>query len=69
MAEEEGKDQLNEESRTFEELGVCEPLVNACKKRGWLNPTRIQIESIPHALGGDFSSKLNLMTWWLLVLV
>lgn len=44
--------QQDEEVKTFEELGVCEQLVNACKGRGWLNPTKIQVEAIPHALEG-----------------
>ncbi|KAK4778139.1 hypothetical protein SAY87_018326 [Trapa incisa] len=41
-----------EEVKTFEELGICEQLVDACKTRGWLKPTRIQVEAIPPALEG-----------------
>ncbi|EEF48776.1 DEAD-box ATP-dependent RNA helicase 10 [Ricinus communis] len=41
-----------EEVKTFKELGVCDQLVTACDNLGWKNPTKIQIESIPHALEG-----------------
>jgi len=39
-------------SKTFEELGVCEPLVLACQQMGFTKPTQIQQESIPMALAG-----------------
>lgn len=42
----------NEESKTFESLGVCEELVEACKNLGWNTPSKIQVEAIPHALEG-----------------
>ncbi|CAI0450419.1 unnamed protein product [Linum tenue] len=42
----------NEEVKTFKDLGICEELANACDTLGWKNPTKIQVESIPHALEG-----------------
>ncbi|KAJ4843336.1 hypothetical protein Tsubulata_026709 [Turnera subulata] len=49
-----------EEVKTFEELGICEPLAEACDRLGWKNPTKIQVEAIPHALEGrDFLSFLS----------
>ncbi|XP_050223063.1 DEAD-box ATP-dependent RNA helicase 10 [Mercurialis annua] len=41
-----------EELKTFKELGVCEQLISACDNLGWKNPTKIQVEAIPHALEG-----------------
>lgn len=43
-----------EETKTFESLGVCEELVEACKSLGWNTPSRIQVEAIPYALEGLF---------------
>ncbi|XP_010922176.1 DEAD-box ATP-dependent RNA helicase 10 [Elaeis guineensis] len=40
------------EQKTFSGLGVCEQLVEACDNLGWKNPTKIQVEAIPHALEG-----------------
>ncbi|KAL6718894.1 ribosomal RNA processing protein [Lecanora helva] len=40
------------ESKTFQDLGVIEPLCDACKALGYTTPTPIQAESIPLALGG-----------------
>ncbi|CAI9088009.1 OLC1v1022236C1 [Oldenlandia corymbosa var. corymbosa] len=37
---------------SFKDLGVSEQLAEACDNLGWKEPTRIQIESIPHALDG-----------------
>ena len=37
---------------TFESLGVCAELCQITKSIGWLNPTKIQQESIPAALEG-----------------
>jgi len=37
---------------SFKELGVCEDLIQACTRMGWHHPTRIQKESLPHALQG-----------------
>ncbi|CAI0555509.1 unnamed protein product [Linum tenue] len=42
----------HEEVKTFKDLGICEELANACDTLGWKNPTKIQVESIPHALEG-----------------
>ncbi|KAF8389327.1 hypothetical protein HHK36_026021 [Tetracentron sinense] len=41
-----------EEVKTFESLGLCEQLVEACDSLGWKNPSKIQVEAIPHALEG-----------------
>ncbi|KAI6704094.1 hypothetical protein NL676_013230 [Syzygium grande] len=41
-----------EEVKTFKELGICERLLEACDTLGWKNPTKIQVEAIPHALEG-----------------
>ncbi|XP_030457077.1 DEAD-box ATP-dependent RNA helicase 10-like isoform X1 [Syzygium oleosum] len=41
-----------EEVKTFKELGICEQLLEACDTLGWKNPTKIQVEAIPHALEG-----------------
>ncbi|GJN09270.1 hypothetical protein PR202_ga27260 [Eleusine coracana subsp. coracana] len=37
---------------TFAELGLCPELVEACDAMQWKRPTRIQAETIPHALEG-----------------
>ncbi|XP_059657892.1 DEAD-box ATP-dependent RNA helicase 10 [Cornus florida] len=41
-----------EVGKSFKDLGVCEQLVEACDSLGWKNPSKIQAESIPHALEG-----------------
>ncbi|KAG8642513.1 DEAD-box ATP-dependent RNA helicase 10 isoform X2 [Manihot esculenta] len=41
-----------EEVKTFKDLGICEQLSDACDDLGWKNPTKIQVEAIPHALEG-----------------
>ena len=46
------EEENREEVKSFKELGVCEPLVEACGKLGWEAPTKIQAEAIPHALEG-----------------
>ncbi|XP_020522420.1 DEAD-box ATP-dependent RNA helicase 10 isoform X2 [Amborella trichopoda] len=50
--EEEVKKADVEREDTFKSLGVCDQLVDACVNLGWKTPTKIQIESIPHALQG-----------------
>ncbi|KAK6229043.1 hypothetical protein SCA6_017994 [Theobroma cacao] len=47
MAEEE-----KEEIKSFKDLRLCDELVEACDSLGWKNPTKIQVEAIPHALEG-----------------
>ena len=37
---------------TFESLGVCEPLCEACNTAGWMTATRIQREVLPYAFQG-----------------
>ncbi|KAL2927847.1 DEAD-box ATP-dependent RNA helicase 10 [Bienertia sinuspersici] len=46
------EENLEEVVKSFEELGVCEPLIEACAKLGWNTPTKIQSDAIPHALEG-----------------
>ena len=46
--EQESKDEESEQ--TFSQLGVAEPLCQACESLGWKKPSKIQIESIPVAL-------------------
>ncbi|KAL6994291.1 DEAD-box ATP-dependent RNA helicase 10, partial [Sarracenia purpurea var. burkii] len=41
-----------EEIKSFEGLGVCDQLVEACDNLGWKHPSKIQAEAIPHALEG-----------------
>eukprot|EP01061_Rhynchopus_euleeides_P015460 TRINITY_DN26402_c0_g2_i1.p1 TRINITY_DN26402_c0_g2~~TRINITY_DN26402_c0_g2_i1.p1 ORF type:complete len:506 (+),score=233.68 TRINITY_DN26402_c0_g2_i1:108-1520(+) len=45
---------LDEETKVvgFADLGVCPELCKACEEQEWTAPTRIQVESIPHALKG-----------------
>jgi len=40
------------EKKTFQELGVIDPLCEACEKMGFKRPTPIQVGAIPHALAG-----------------
>lgn len=40
------------ERPTFKALGICEPLCEAAAALKWTAPTRIQAETIPHALAG-----------------
>lgn len=40
------------ERPTFKSLGICEPLCEAAAALKWTAPTRIQAETIPHALAG-----------------
>ncbi|KAF6136844.1 hypothetical protein GIB67_043233 [Kingdonia uniflora] len=39
--------------KSFRELGICEELAMACESLGWKNPSKIQLEAIPHALQGN----------------
>ena len=41
-----------EESKTFEKLGIVDSLCDACTKLGYQTPTAIQNEAIPLALEG-----------------
>ncbi|WCJ31285.1 ATP-dependent rRNA helicase RRP3 [Euphorbia peplus] len=41
-----------EEVKTFKDLGICDELVEACDNLNWKNPTKIQVEALPHALEG-----------------
>ncbi|CAI2348420.1 unnamed protein product [Caenorhabditis sp. 36 PRJEB53466] len=41
-----------EEEKTFAELGVSQPLCDACQRLGWLKPSKIQQAALPHALQG-----------------
>ena len=42
----------NNNNNTFQGLGVCEQLCEACTALGWTNPTPIQMETLPLALQG-----------------
>ncbi|XP_074306910.1 DEAD-box ATP-dependent RNA helicase 10-like [Silene latifolia] len=46
------EEENHEQSKSFKELGVCDALVEACTALGWTRPTKIQCDSIPHALQG-----------------
>ncbi|XP_074306911.1 DEAD-box ATP-dependent RNA helicase 10-like [Silene latifolia] len=46
------EEENHEESKSFKELGVCDALIEACTALGWTRPTKIQSDSIPHALQG-----------------
>ena len=39
-----------ESEKTFADLGIVEPLCQACESLGWKKPSKIQVESIPIAL-------------------
>ncbi|CAO4370580.1 unnamed protein product [Caenorhabditis nigoni] len=41
-----------EEEKTFAELGVSQPLCDACLRLGWTKPSKIQQAALPHALQG-----------------
>ncbi|KAL4361421.1 hypothetical protein GQ457_04G037740 [Hibiscus cannabinus] len=45
-------DEAKEEIKSFKDLGLCDELVEACDSFGWKNPTKIQVEAVPHALKG-----------------
>ena len=57
-AEEKPKEELK--STTFEALGVCEELCEACVSLQWAQPTEIQAASIPHLVKGTFTHGLLL---------
>ena len=40
----------DESEKTFADLGIVEPLCQACESLGWKKPSKIQVESIPIAL-------------------
>lgn len=48
---------------TFAELGLCQELVEACDAMQWKQPTRIQAETIPHALQGNIHLHSTAMRW------
>ena len=48
MAEEDKSNEAPE--KTFQELGLVDPLCEACASLGWKKPSHIQIEAIPVAL-------------------
>ena len=47
-----------DEPTTFEALGVCAELAQACAALGWKAPTSIQRQSIPLALSGASAHEL-----------
>ena len=44
--------QSDEVPKSFKDLGIIDPLVEACEALGYKAPTAIQAQSIPHALAG-----------------
>lgn len=46
------EDQIVEAPKSFRDLGIIEPLCEACEALGYKAPTAIQAQSIPHALEG-----------------
>ncbi|KAH9620572.1 hypothetical protein KSS87_002109 [Heliosperma pusillum] len=46
------EEENHEEVKSFKELGVCDALIEACTALHWDAPTKIQSDSIPHALSG-----------------
>ncbi|KAL6737134.1 hypothetical protein Aduo_010804 [Ancylostoma duodenale] len=52
VSDEEDHEEENEQPKTFKELGVCEPLCEACERLDWKVPSKIQAAALPHALGG-----------------
>ncbi|WKY06578.1 hypothetical protein Q1695_006620 [Nippostrongylus brasiliensis] len=50
--EDENEEGEEETAKSFQELGVCESLCEACERLNWQAPTKIQIAALPHALSG-----------------
>lgn len=50
--EEDPIQEVNEETTTFRDLGLCEELCLACEKMGFKKPSKIQRESLPYTLQG-----------------
>lgn len=50
-----------ESPASFADLGLCEPLVEACTRLGWKASTPIQREAIPSALQGELAPCLALL--------
>lgn len=44
----------DDQEASFESLGVCQPLIEACQSAKWSKPTDIQREAIPYGLQGKF---------------
>lgn len=42
----------NEQVKSFKDMGICEPLAEACENFGWKTPSYFQANFIPHALNG-----------------
>ncbi|KAF7148848.1 hypothetical protein RHSIM_Rhsim03G0265000 [Rhododendron simsii] len=38
--------------KSFKDLGLCDQLLEACDNLGWKQPSKIQVEAIPHGLEG-----------------
>lgn len=45
-------DESDSITTTFAELGIVDPLCQACEKLGWKHPTAIQRNALPEALAG-----------------
>ena len=42
----------DDDSKNFEELGVCSEICEAVKKMGYKHPSKIQVDSLPYTLDG-----------------
>jgi ATP-dependent RNA helicase DDX47/RRP3 len=51
---------------TFADLGLCPELLEACHAMQRKQPTRIQAETIPHALQGNMHRPPSRI-WWLVI--
>lgn len=45
-------DEEDVKEKSFAELGVSQPLCDACQRLGWMKPSKIQQAALPHALQG-----------------
>lgn len=43
---------MDDEQKTFADLGVCEALCEACERLGWKAPSAIQRRALPPAIAG-----------------
>ncbi|KHJ82842.1 DEAD/DEAH box helicase [Oesophagostomum dentatum] len=52
LNEDENNKEDNDQPKTFKDLGVCDPLCEACERLDWKTPTKIQSAAFPYALKG-----------------
>ncbi|XP_044158224.1 probable ATP-dependent RNA helicase DDX47 isoform X2 [Bufo gargarizans] len=53
---------LEEEEKSFRDLGVTDVLCETCEQLGWKQPTKIQIEAIPVALQAVIVGGIDMMS-------